>query len=214
MSSSTTSRQVAIWQDAASVIVLDVDSLHWRDFGDVVAAAEATVQFTSGATVGQALGRARKQLQVDRLSKIEWVPAASTLIVRYAWWRDPWWIKFVADSTGEAIFEKVGRRLSPSTGPMSKRVGANDLAMDPKLALLVMLVVVGIIVFVGGALEGPAQAPVVGPLAKFASLAEIGARLGPNVAMLLGGLVVLGGIAALVHWSLRRPTKLVYQRFQ
>jgi uncharacterized membrane protein HdeD (DUF308 family) len=84
--------------------------------------------------------------------------------------------------------------------------------MDPRVALPVLIIVIGLIAFVGGAVEGPAEAPLVGPISRIALLGDLGAALGVNAVMMIGSLVVLLGVVALVYWFVKRPSKLVYKR--
>jgi hypothetical protein len=206
------STQAKIWQDSSSVIVLEPQSIRWREFDDVVKAAEAVVSLTQGKAPENALGKQAKVLPLAKVQSIEWVSTACTLLVKFAWWRDPWRIKFNNPDLGSAVAETIGERVGDGTEPETKRLGPNDLQMDPRVGLPVLGIVIGLIAFVGGAVEGPAEAPLVGPVARIAWLADLGAALGINAVMLIGSLVVLIGMIALVYWFLTRPTKLVYRR--
>ena len=207
-------KSVSVWIDGPNVVALLESEVFTKDFATDEAARQASVRLAHGENPRITLGRTAKRLPLDRIQSVEWVPTVGMLLVKWAWWRDPWRVPFSNAKIGEEVFSTLGQRIHPEAIPVEVPVGANDLQMDPKVGLPALLTVIGLIALIGGAIEGPAQAAVFGPAARFAVLAEIGGEIGPWAAMGVGILALLIGVAALIYWYRNRPRKLVIRRIR
>jgi hypothetical protein len=199
-----------VWAHRTWVLVLDGDELSWRDFGTFEAADKAAAALEAGDDARTALGWVRKRLALSAVRAVEWVEGANVLLVRGPWWAGPWRLACSNAELGWAVFDRLAEALGGGEAEKA-RVGPNDLAMDPKFGLGVLLAFLGVVAVVLGAIEG-AGGPVQGPAARFRPLAEFGEAIGPTAAFAVGVLALLAGVGALVWWYRNRPTKLVIRR--
>lgn len=154
-------------------------------------------------------GRSSQQLPLSAVRAVEWVPAVRTVLVRRHWLRDPWRLTVTDADAGEQLFRGLAATLPGAGEPVPGRVGPQDLAMDPKLGLGVLLAFMGLVSLVLGAIEGVGNAPVQGQARRFLIFAELGETIGLAGVLAIGSAALVGGVVALVLWYRRRPTKWV-----
>jgi hypothetical protein len=145
-------------------------------------------------------------IPLARVRSIEWVPDVLTLLVRRAWYRDPWRLVVEDAEQGERCFHAVAEALPNASEPVESRVGPNDLALDPGMLFGMFLVFCVMLALIGGALEGMGQAPV----SAFEWLFRlVGKGVGVTAVCTLAALILAVGVFALVRWYQRRPRKIV-----
>lgn len=155
------------------------------------------------------LGRFGQELPLSEVRAVEWVPDARTVLVRRGWWRDPWRLTFGEQAAGEQFFHKLVARF-PRVGPaLERRVGPNDVSLDPRLIIGSILAVLGLIGLFGGAVEGVGQEPLQGPARRFILFARPGEAIGLAGVLAIGAVVLAAGVFGLGWWYHRRPSKLV-----
>ena len=187
-----------VWHAHPWVVTLDGDTLYRGKFMNGGEAAAERIR--AGDSPKDVFGWSGQKLPLAAVRSVEWVPAAGTLLVKRHWLRDPWRLAFPG---AEKAFRILAARIPTATESRS-RVGPNDLPMDPRLGLGVLVAFMGLVALIGGALEGVGPAPMRGRV-----FAQIGAEIGLGPALAIGALAFLAGIGGLVWWYVKRPDKVV-----
>jgi hypothetical protein len=190
-----------VWHAPPWVVALDGATLFRGKY--LSGGEEVAEKVRAGASPKDVFGWSGQKLPLANVRSVEWVPAAGTLLVKRHWLRDPWRLTFPG---AETAFRTLAG-LMPDAPVTPGKVGPNDLPMDARLGLGVLVAVVGLVALIGGALEGVGPAPVRGKV-----FAQIGAEIGPVPALAVGALALLAGIGGLAWWFVRRPSKVVVRR--
>lgn len=203
------SSECRTWDAFPWLVALSEKTLFRARFVDPAEVALANARLLTGETPKEVLGWAAQRLPLTSVRSVEWVPQVQTLLVRRGWWRDPWRLPFAEADEGEKAFRYLANLLPGPNEPVEARVGPNDLPMDPRLGVGVLLAFLGLIALVGGAVEGVGQAPLMGPARRFVVFAELGETLGLGVVVGIGAVALAAGLGGLVWWVRSRPTKWV-----
>lgn len=189
-----------VWHAHPWVVALADDTLYRGKYLNPADGEAAAAKIRAGAAPKDVLGWTASRLPVANVRSVEWVPAVCTLLVKRSWLRDPWRLAFPG---GEKVFRTLAALL-PGPVESEGRVGPNDLQMDPRLGLGVLVGFMGLVALIGGALEGVGPAPVRGKV-----FAQVGAEIGLVPALVVGAVALLAGVGGLVWWHVNRPTKVV-----
>jgi hypothetical protein len=195
-----------VFEAAPWVVAVEHDSLHRLSNLDPQGRQQAMRQLEAGASPKEVFGRSGESLPLDRVRAVEWVPQAKTVLIRGAWWRDPWRLAFDESGEGEQLFRVVAKLLPDAGAPQESRVGPHDLALDPGLIFWLVIALCGFLGLIGGALEGVGQAPML----VFEWLFRLlGRELGLAAVIGVAMLSLVAGICGLVWWHRHRPMKVV-----
>jgi hypothetical protein len=200
---------IRLWEAAPWLVVAQDGRLYSRQFPGVDDRRQALRRLAGQESPRAVLGGDSQQLPISRVRAVEWVPQAKTVLVRRHWLRDPWRLVVAEEAAGERLFRGVAALLPGAGSPEAGRVGPQDLAMDPRLGLGVLLAFMGLIALFGGAIEGAGQAPLLGPTRRFVVFAELGETVGLAGVLAIGVIALAAGVFGLVHWYRNRPAKYV-----
>ena len=200
-----------VWIAESWLITFDGATVCRHQIPDESLRREAQQKISSGETLQGLFGTSVQKLECLRISSVAWIPAVQTVLIRFNWLRDPWWIVFDDTNAGERLFKAIGEKLPDHSEVIQTRTGPQDLAMDPGLAVGILLVLFALIAMIGGALEGAGNAP----MPVFEWLFRLLGRAAGLVAVGVVGVIVLSsGVVALAVWFRNRPTKLVVRSHQ
>lgn len=188
------------------MIVMREGVLFRHQFPDLNQGRQALHELNAGTPPAAVCGRSVEKLPVANIRSVQWIPATRTVLIRGHWWRDPWWFTFEEEASAEALFQSVLGSF-PDAGEMrEERVGPQDVAVDPRILVGVILVVAGLIALIGGALEGLGQVPVTAFEWLFLLL---GKQMGIAAVCATGLIAAAAGIYGLYSWFRNRPQKFV-----
>ena len=129
-----------VWIAESWLITFDGATVCRHQIPDESLRREAQQKISSGETLQDLFGKSVQKLECLRISSVAWIPAVQTVLIRFNWLRDPWWIVFDDTNAGERLFKAIGEKLPDHSEVIQTRTGPQDLAMDPGLALGILLV--------------------------------------------------------------------------